>query len=461
MSTAHGEHDGTVTTPADRIRTKMDLGGCPPAVVGIVERQVASVGTAPVEFIRDADIEPYTSAPVESRHVDPSIVDTVAVIRLNGGLGTSMGMEHAKSLLPVKDGLTFLDLIVRQVLQLRAATGARLPITFLHSFRTSADSLRLLDDYPDVAVDAVPLELMQHRIPKLLADDFAPVEWPADPELEWCPPGHGDLYPVLFTNGFLDRLLDLGIERLFVANADNLGAIPDPPMVDWFARSGAPFAIEAVRRTANDRKGGHFATRKSDGRLILRETAQTPPDEMGDIGRHPFASTNNLWLDVAAVRDRLVASDGDLELPVIVNRKTVDPTDPSSPEVVQLETAMGAAIEVFDGAATVEVGRDRFIPVKTTDDLLVVRSDCYELSADDRLRQVVATIPTVALNTAYKRIDDFDARFPSGPPSLVDATSFVVRGDWTFGAGVKVVGDVELGPEGGTVPDGTILESAS
>ena len=71
-------------------------------------------------------------------------------------------------------------------------------------------------------------------------------------------------------------------------------------MVSWFAGSGAPFALEAVRRSKSDRKGGHFVTRRSDGRLVLRETAQTPPDEVDASQRHGYSSTNNLWLDIAA-----------------------------------------------------------------------------------------------------------------------------------------------------------------
>ncbi|MEQ9161495.1 MAG: UTP--glucose-1-phosphate uridylyltransferase, partial [Ilumatobacter fluminis] len=167
--------------------------------------------------------------------------------------------------------------------------------------------------------------------------------------------------------------------------------------------------------------------------------------------------TNNLWFDVAATRRLLDENDGDLGLPVIINRKTVDPTDKQSPSVIQLETAMGAAVEVFEGATTVEVGRDRFIPVKTTDDLLVVRSDCYRLTDDFRLVQVPDEIPFVELAPCYKLIDDFDQRFPAGAPSLAEASSLVVRGDWTFGADVRVVGDAELGPDGGTVPDGAVL----
>lgn len=439
-------------------RSVMEDAGLPDVAITVFERQLADVRRGGAGLIRDADLTPYDAPSIESTHSDNTALGATAVIRLNGGLGTSMGMDRAKSLLDVRDGMSFLDIIVRQVMAVRTSTGARLPLTLLHSFRTSADCLAALEPYPDLADADVPIELMQHRVPKLLADDLTPVRWPADPELAWCPPGHGDLYTVLHATGYLDLLAGAGIERVFVANSDNLGAVADPVIASWFADSGAPFAIEAVRRTPSDRKGGHFAIRNRDGRLVLRETAQTPPDEMGDIDRHPFTSTNNLWFDVGAVRSALQERDGDLGLPVIINRKTVDPTDPASPAVIQIETAMGAAIEVFDGAIAAEVGRDRFVPVKTTDDLLVVRSDCYRLTPDWHLEQAAPTIPYVELGPTYRFIDDFERRFPAGAPSLVDASSLIVRGDWTFGEGVRVVGDVELGPDGGEVPDGAVLE---
>ena len=437
-----------------------------PVAIDVFERQIETVGAGASSMITDAQIEPYDSPALPDAEADADgdgdgdgerLLDETAVIRLNGGLGTSMGMDMAKSLLPVRGERSFLDIIVGQMRALRSSSGARLPLTLMHSFRTSQDSLDLLDRLGENGVGDVPIELMQNMVPKLLADSMTPVEWPGEPELEWCPPGHGDLYTVLYGTGFLDRLAEAGYRRVFVANSDNLGALPSAAMASWFAGTGAPFAIEAVRRTDNDRKGGHFARRRSDGRLILRETAQTPPDEIGSIERHRFTSTNNLWFDVEAMRSVLADQKGDMHLPVIVNAKTVDPTDPTSPRVVQLETAMGAAIEVFDGATSVEVGRDRFIPVKTTDDLLIVRSDCYRLAEGDVVEQTVDPLPFVSLSSAYKLIDDFDARFPGGPPSLRDATSLRVEGDWTFGGDVTVVGDVVLGPEGGTVPDGATL----
>ena len=92
-------------------------------------------------------------------------LDHAVVLKLNGGLGTSMGMTKAKSLLEVKDGLSFLDIIVRQVLGQREATGARLPLVLMHSFSTRDDSLAALQRHPEIASD-VPLGLRAEQGPQ-------------------------------------------------------------------------------------------------------------------------------------------------------------------------------------------------------------------------------------------------------------------------------------------------------
>jgi UTP--glucose-1-phosphate uridylyltransferase len=429
-------------------------------------RLIAEGGTG---VIPEEDIEPVDELPrladVEVDRADArEALSRTAVVKLNGGLGTSMGMQHAKSLVEVRGGQRFLDLIVRQVRALRDAHGVALPLLFMDSFRTRDDTLAALADHRDIAVDGLPLDFLQSSEPKLRADDLHPVSWPAEPELEWCPPGHGDLYPSLLTSGILDRLCDSGYRWLFVSNADNLGARPDPRLAGWFAASGSPFLAEYCRRTDMDRKGGHLARRRDDGQLLLRESAQTDPadtDAFGDIGRHRFFNSNNLWLDLEALAARLEATGGVLGLPVIRNIKTVDPTDAASPTVVQIESAMGAAIGVFEGAAAIEVDRSRFLPVKTTSDLLVIRSDAYELTDDGQVRLADGrdTAPTVDLDGHYKLIADFDDRFPHGPPSLRACERLSVRGDWTFGADVTVVGKATLpaGDAPGTVPDGAVL----
>jgi UTP--glucose-1-phosphate uridylyltransferase len=394
---------------------------------------------------------------------DDADLERAVVLKLNGGLGTSMGMTEAKSLVEVKDGLTFLDVIARQVLHLRERHGAQIPLLLMNSFATRDDTLAALERYPGLKLGDLPLDFMQGKVPKLLADGYAPVSWEPDPSLEWAPPGHGDVFTSLASSGLLDTLLERGYEFMFLSNSDNLGAVLEPRILSWFAREGLPFMNEVVDRTEADRKGGHLARRRDDGGVVLRETAQVPEEDQDafqDNERHRFFNANNIWVNLRALKRTLEERGGVLGLPMIVNRKTVDPNDPSSPEVVQLETAMGAAIGVFDGAAALHVPRARFAPVKTTNQLLVVRSDAYEL-ADDWTVQLAGgrdTIPIVELSGEFKLMRDFEARFPGGPPSLIDADRLEVDGDVRFGSDVKIRGAVHIdGPA--EVPDGAVLEA--
>ncbi|MCL2467131.1 MAG: UTP--glucose-1-phosphate uridylyltransferase [Micrococcales bacterium] len=416
-------------------------------------------------LVPEASIVPFDDPPrldavaVDDDEARAALAKTV-IVKLNGGLGTSMGLAQAKSLLPLREGRTFFDLLATQVLAARERWGARLPVVFLNSFRTHDDTLAALEPYPQLPVDGLPCDVLQSQVPKLRADDLTPVSWPPDPELEWCPPGHGDVYPALLSAGVLDQLLDAGFAYASTSNSDNLGAGPDAQIAGWFAATGAPFAVELCQRTLMDRKGGHLAVRRADGRIVLREVAQTPPDELDlfcDINRHRYFNTNNLWWDLAALRAALHDHRGVLGLPLIRNLKTVDPTDPTSPQVIQVESAMGAAVEVFDGATAIVVDRSRFLPVKTTDELALLRSDAYEVTDDARLHLVADQAPVVELCDAYRTIDAFEARFGQGVPSLRRATALRVLGDWTFGKDVTILGDVTLGPFGGAIPGGTTL----
>ena len=304
-------------------------------------------------------------------------------------------------------------------------------------------------------------------MPKLDAGTMLPARWPAAPELEWCPPGHGDVYAALVGSGMLEALLDQGFRHLMISNADNLAAVVDPRIAGHLERERIPFLMEVVVGTAADRKGGHIARRRRDGRLVLRETAQTPPqdaDSFRDFRHWRYYNTNSLWIDLHALRGRF-ADGGSLELPVIVNRKTVDPRDSQSPPVLQLESAMGAAIGSFPGARLLQVPRSRFIPVKTTDDLLLLRSDAFAIGEDDRVELAAgpdARPPLVTLDRAhFGMIDGFERRFPYGPPSLREAECLEVVGDVSFGAGVRVRGAVRLEapPEGMRVADGSLLQA--
>lgn len=447
---------------------KMRADGLPEAAINVFSDYYRQLESGQTGLILEETIEPLLDPPLlEDVEIGEDAareaLGRAAIIKLNGGLGTSMGLDKAKNLLPVREGMTFLDIIVRQVLAARKRYGVKLPLLLMNSFRTAQDTEKALAAYPDLAVDGLPLGILQNREPKLTAEGLEPVDYPEDPSLEWCPPGHGDLYPALLGSGVLKALVDNGFRYACVSNADNLGSAPSPRIAAWFAASGAPYAAEVCRRTPADVKGGYLVRRKSDGRLVLRETAQTPAEDAplaDDLSRHRYFHTNNLWFDLPNLLAVLTERGGVLDLPLIRNTKTVDPADPSSPAVIQIESAMGAAVQVFDGARAIEVPRSRFLPVKTTNDLLLVRSDVYELTDEGALESVTEA-PLVDLDSRfYKLIGDFDQRFPAGPPSLRGAESLTVRGDWTFGADVRVQGAVALADAGSpqTVAEGVTLD---
>ena len=449
---------------------RMTERGVDPLARRVFEDAYAQLEAGSTGLIAEADIEPLRDVPlladlVADDHELAEALAHTAVIKLNGGLGTSMGLSGPKSVLEVRDGLTFLDVVARQVLALRAAHGVPVPLVLMNSFRTREQSLEVLADYDDLAVDGLALDFLQNAEPKLRADDLSPVSWPDDPDLEWCPPGHGDVYVALVASGLLAALRDKGFRYAFLSNSDNLGATCDPAIPAWMARESIPYVSEVCERTVNDRKGGHLAVRRSDGRVVLRDSAMVAPEDQQhfqDTERHPLFHANNLWVDLDALAEQMAARDGVLGLPIIVNRKTVDPSRKDSTPVIQIESAMGTAIEVFDGSRALHVPRSRFRPVKTTNELLLLRSDLYGFGDGfEIVAQTSRPDPRIDLDDHYTLIGDFDARFPAGAPVLADCTSLTVRGDVTFGAGIRCVGDVVVeAAQPFTIPDGSTVPAA-
>jgi len=418
-------------------------------------------------MLPSAELEPASGVPALKDLPDADArgaLSEVVAIRLNGGLATTMGLRSPKSLVEAREGMSFLDIIIGQTLALRRRHGVRLPVLLMNSEATHEETMRALERHPELD-SGLPVEFMQSMIPKLDAEQLAPVRWSKAPALEWCPPGHGDIYGALRRSGMLGRLLEEGFRYAMISNSDNLGATIEPRIAAFMAAQGVPFLMEVVEGTEAERKGGHIARRRADGQLVLREIAQTPPedeDSFRDFRHWRYYNTNNLWIDLRALSETLDRSQGVLELPLIANHKTVDPRDSGSTKVMQLESAMGAAIQSFQGAQLICVPRTRFVPVKTTDDLLLLRSDLYTVSDQmlvEPIPERAERLPYVELDSRfYKILDEFEARFESGPPSLGEAERLVVRGDVTFGERVVVRGSVELEVSEPTrIDDGTVL----
>jgi len=358
-----------------------------------------------------------------------------------------MGLDKAKSLLTVSEGNSFLDLIAKQVGSMKKEFNADLKFMLMNSFSTSADTLAALSKYPELGTGS-DLEFVQNKAPKVTASDLTPAAWPKDASQEWCPPGHGDLYPAMLGSGTLDKLLQAGFKYMFVSNSDNLGATMDLKILSYFASLKAPFMMEVAVRTDADKKGGHLAQDKATGGLLLRESAQCPEadeKEFQNVDKYTFFNTNNLWVDLEALKSQFEKQGGSLPLPVMKNGKTVDPRDKESTKVLQLETAMGAAIECFPGATALVIPRSRFAPVKTTNDLFALRSDAYVLTKDFRMELAPArngVPPEVKLDGAYKFTDAMEKLIPNGAPSLLNCKKIVVEGPMTFAKGVTVKGAV-------------------
>jgi len=430
---------------------RMEKEGIKPAAIRAFQSSYTKLVQGQTGLIPEAKIEPVVDLPSLEQiptKEEQSLLNQTVVIKLNGGLGTSMGLAGAKSLLEVKNGLTFLDFIARQILFLRERYGQRLRFLLMNSFNTSDETLRFLAKYPELG-EPRQLELMQGLVPKVDAETLRPVSWPAHPQLEWCPPGHGDIYPSLVVSGWLDRLLADGVRFAFVSNSDNLGASLDLRLLTYFAESGKPFIMEVTERTEADKKGGHLA-RYHDGRFLLRESVQCPETDTAsfqDIRRHRFFNTNNLWIRLDHLQKVLEQNAGIVPLPLIKNSKTVDPRDKKSPAVFQLETAMGAAIESFVNSGAVNVPRTRFAPVKTTADLLTLRSDACDVTSDWRIGLVPelgGKPPAIDLDPDYyKLVDQLDARVRS-VPSLKACRRLKVRGPVDFEQGITFRGSVEV-----------------
>lgn len=430
---------------------KMALAGLKPLVIETFAHYYRRLVGGESGLIHDADI-----LPIQTREIPKAsdlagyaeggrraLTQSVRIV-LNGGLGTSMGLVGPKSLLNVKPGLSFLQIILRQ------AELASARIALMNSFNTHTATL---SEITTLHAARPPLCFLQHKFPKILQGELAPASWPRNRELEWNPPGHGDVYAALYASGMLQKLLDEGVRYGFICNSDNLGAGIDEALLGYFAEKRLPFMMEVAEKTPSDIKGGHLA-RHRNGRLLLREAAQCPQEEIAafqDIQRYRFFNTNNIWVNLEFLKD-LIVKHRIIDLPMIVNPKTLDPRDERSPPVYQIETAMGSGISLFEGAAAVNVPRARFLPVKTCNDLLAVRSDCFVYSEREGLklnpaREAAGRTEAIKIkldSKYYGKFDLLEERFKAGAPSLKDCDGLTIKGDVRFERDVAIRGTVSI-----------------
>ncbi|KAJ3285758.1 UTP-glucose-1-phosphate uridylyltransferase [Borealophlyctis nickersoniae] len=271
------------------------------------------------------------------------------------------------------------------------------------------------------------------------------------------PPGHGDLFEALANSGTLDDLIEQGKEYLFVSNVDNLGATVDLGILHHMASSQSEFIMELTDKTKADIKGGTLIDYNGSVRLL--EIAQVPPEHVDDfksVKKFRYFNTNNLWISLKAIKR--VVDNNELAMEIIVNNKTAD----NGEKVIQLETAVGAAIKHFNGAHGVNVPRSRFLPVKSTSDLFLITSDLYKLNHGELTmnpKRIFNNVPLIKLGDHFKKVAHFQARF-QGPPHILELDHLTVTGDITFGHDVVLQGTVIIVANHGEridIPSGSIL----
>ncbi|KAF5457553.1 hypothetical protein F2P56_021648 [Juglans regia] len=407
----------------------------------------------------DEVVVPYESlAPAPHDPVETKkLLDKLVVLKLNGGLGTTMGCTGPKSVIEVRNGMTFLDLIVIQIENLNSKYGCNVPLLLMNSFNTHDDTLKIVEKYSSSNIEIHTFN--QSQYPRLVVDDFSPLPSKGQTDKDgWYPPGHGDVFPSLKNSGKLDALLTQGKEYVFVANSDNLGAVVDLKILNHLVRNQNEYCMEVTPKTLADVKGGTLIS--YEGRVQLLEIAQVPDEHVNEfksIEKFKIFNTNNLWVNLKAIK-KLVEADA-LKMEIIPNPKEVDGV-----KVLQLETAAGAAIRFFDNAIGINVPRSRFLPVKATSDLLLVQSDLYILENGFVIRNKARTNPanpSIELGPEFKKVGNFLSRFKS-IPSIIELDSLKVTGDVWFGTGVTLKGRVIIVAKPGVkleIPDGAVLEN--
>ncbi|KAI8029913.1 UTP--glucose-1-phosphate uridylyltransferase [Camellia lanceoleosa] len=405
----------------------------------------------------DEVVVPYDSlAPTpEDPAETKKLLDKLVVLKLNGGLGTTMGCTGPKSVIEVRNGLTFLDLIVIQIESLNSKYGCNVPLLLMNSFNTHDDTQKIVAKYAKSNIEVHTFN--QSQYPRLVVEDFMPLPCKGNTSKDgWYPPGHGDVFPSLKNSGKLDALLSQGKEYVFVANSDNLGAVVDLKILNHLIRNKNEYCMEVTPKTLADVKGGTLIS--YDGKVQLLEIAQVPDshvNEFKSIEKFKIFNTNNLWVNLHAIK-RLVETNA-LKMEIIPNPKEVDGI-----KVMQLETAAGAAIRFFDHAIGINGPRSRFLPVKASSDLLLVQSDLYTLNdgyvTRNKARANPAN-PSIELGPEFKKVADFLRRFKS-IPSIIELDSLKVTGDVWFGSGIILKGKVVIAAKSGVkleIPDGAVI----
>lgn len=365
----------------------------------------------------------------------PDNYSRLVIGKLNGGLGTSMGCAGPKSLIKVKGDKTFLDLIVEQIQELNAKWDSNIPLLLMNSFYTDKE-ISIFVENSDLPI----ISFRQNMFPRLEAESLLPLRPEEWGDQAWYPPGHGDFYNCIEQQGILRRLIERGKDILFISNADNLGAVADSKILNHMIEKEIPFLIEVTPKTPADVKGGTLY--EQNGKLKLLEIAQVPDEHIEEFcSQEKFSvfNTNNIWINLIALEERM--KKGPLNLNVIVNPKCIQ-----RKHVVQLETAIGSALDCFDGAVGLSVSRDRFMPVKKTEDLLLIQSNLFNLEGGRLVRnnqRKAHHLPEIKFGKPFDQVEAFQKCF-SSMPDLLELESLELAGQVHFEGNSSLKGKVKL-----------------
>ncbi|KAL1138838.1 hypothetical protein AAG570_008900 [Ranatra chinensis] len=424
-----------------------------------------SVDWSKIEKLPHEAVRDYNTLETPKKDNMRQMLDKLVVVKLNGGLGTSMGCHGPKSVIAVRSDLSFLDLTVQQIQHLNRTYEANVPLVLMNSFNTDEDTQKIIRKYEGLQVEIYTFN--QSCYPRISKDTLLPVPTSCDvannPDA-WYPPGHGDFYESIKSSGLLDKLLSQGREYCFISNIDNLGATVDLNILNLLLNnpSGPPpeFVMEVTDKTKADVKGGTLI--KYEDKLRLLEIAQVPKERVEDfksVKTFKYFNTNNLWAKLDAI-DR-VLTEGSLNMEIIVNHKALK----NNLNIIQLETAVGAAMKSFNGCLGINVPRSRFLPVKKTSDLFLVMSNLYTLNQgflSMSHQRMFPTTPLVKLgDNHFSKVSEFLSRF-ANIPDILELDHLTVSGDVTFGRGVTLKGTVIIIANHGDridIPSGALLEN--
>lgn len=410
--------------------------------------------------LTDAQQIPYET--LKEPENPKSILEKLIVVKLNGGLGTTMGCTGPKSLIECTKGRSFFDIVIGQLKELNAKYGTDVPLVLMNSFNTD----ELMKPHVDAIKGLKIYTFNQNKFPRIYTDTLEPVPKDANSPIDmWSPPGHADVYHCLRDSGLLDKFLNEGKKYMMISNFDNMGATVDLKVLNKAIAENRSYIAETVLKTPDEWKGGMPIMYK--GHMKLLETAIVPKEHFNDYTNMNFLNyfhANNLWINLETLKKAL--DENTLKIDTMRNYKQYN-----GRQIVQLESACGSAIQSFPDSCAVRVPRYRFMPVKSCNELLLDRGDVYILEGSHFIRnpkRSIPELPSILLSSEYQHVSEFEKRFPEAP-SMLELKKLVINGDVWFGKNITIAGNVSFEipkgeklvvPDGITIKDKTIHSAA-